>query len=179
MGVRGRGGNTGCFTFIVVYPAFATLSHISRSSSVGTLRPHPTFRLFPTLVSPNCITLPPATPPHLPRPSRSSTRSALLQRFGIIVLPSYWNYTCVGCIGKVTRLLVLRRAPCEDVESDEQFRYVSSLPIRPCARYSLSATCITQLVLHASDTHRAVITIIHPALAIRCATKRGRVGIAS
>jgi hypothetical protein len=179
MGVRGRGGNAECFKFIAVYPAFASISHISRSSSVGTLRPHPTFRLFLLLSLRNVS---PFHRQHLHTPLGLLVHPPVqlcFTVFGIIVLPSYWDSTCVGCIGKVTSLMVLRRAPCEDVESGDEFRYVSSLPIRPCARYSLSATCTTQQVLHASDTHRAVINVIHPALAIRCATKRGRVGVAS
>jgi hypothetical protein len=41
--------------------------------------PTPNIQAPPTLISPYCITPPPSTPPRRPRPSHSSTRSALLQ----------------------------------------------------------------------------------------------------
>jgi hypothetical protein len=56
----------------------------------------------------------------------------------------------------------------------DEFRYGSSLSIWPCVRYSPLVTCITQQTLHASETHRAVLTIIHLALATRSTRTRWR-----
>jgi hypothetical protein len=87
--------------------------------------------------------------------------------------------THFGCIGKATSLSVLSGTPCEEIESGNELRYGDSLPIRLCVRYSAFATYIIQRALCASETQRAVITIIHPAFATRSANKRGRVGVAS
>jgi hypothetical protein len=144
-----------------------TLVTQSSSSSIGTLRPLPTLRLLP-LFSFAALPLLSHQHPYIALGFLIHPPVCLCSRvFVISVLFSHWDSTRSG---KVAIPSVLGRTPCEEVETNDGFRYGSSLLIWLYIRYSPFATCITQ---------RAVITIIHPTLATRSGTTQRQVGVTS
>jgi hypothetical protein len=104
---------------------------------------------------------------HRPRPSHSSTRSVLLQGLRHQCPSLTLGLHRFGCIGKVASPSVLGGTPCEEVEFSDEFYHGGPLFIRLYVRYLPFATCITHRVLHASEIHQAVITVIHPVFVTR------------
>jgi hypothetical protein len=155
---------------VLVMTPHPLLSHITQSSSAGTLSLHPTFGLVALSTLP-ALSLLCCQHPHIALGLHIHPPIWLCSRvFGIGILPSHRDSTRFGCIGKIASIPVLGRTPCEKSESDDEFCRKGSPPIWLGVHYSPFATCITR---------QAVITIIYSTLATRSATTLGRVGVTS